>query len=104
MASDPSNQELLDRLVKLESKLLHRLMRLEAENARQRAQIDDLLKGSDIFRESTRNALTHIYDLLWPVVHKVFPKFSEMQNHIDAVIPPSYADPRADRRRDDQTS
>src|ERR1700733_5507053 len=99
LRNDMSNQALLDRLVNVEGKLISRIMKLEAENARLRAQIDDLLKGTDIFRESTRNALAHIYDLLWPVVHKVFPRLSEMQTRMDTVIPPSYADPRADRRR-----
>lgn len=89
---DPSYQELLERIVKL-----------EAENSRLRARADDVQEGLDIFMAATAGEFANVNDLLWPVVHQVFPKFSEMKNRMDAIVPPCCTDPRADRQRDEKT-
>ena len=97
---DPSPNELLERIVQLESKFLNRITKLEAENARLKAQIADVQKALDVFMAGTVSELAFINDALWPVVHKIFPQYTEMKNRMDAVVPPCFADPRADRQRD----
>ena len=83
--------------------LISRIVRVEAENTILKEQIADLLEAFEISGDSTDGELARINDALWPVVHKVFPRYLEMQARIDKVIPPCSADPRADRRRKAKT-
>jgi hypothetical protein len=94
----------MERIVRLESKFLNRITKLETENARLKARIADVQEGLSIFMAAAEDSLAHVNDLLWPVVDKVFPQLREMKSRMDAVIPPCFADPRADRRRVDKTS
>jgi len=91
LPQEPSNRQLLERIV-----------RLEAENSRLRARVDDVQEGLDIFMAGTVGEVARVNDLLLPVVNKVFPKFSEMKSRMDAIIPPCCTDPRADRQRDEK--
>src|SRR5664279_231812 len=84
---DPTNQELLERIVKL-----------EADNAELRARHDDLVKGWKSSVDGTFDMIARIFDLLGPVSEKVFPHLSEMQSTMDAIVPPCYADPTVDTR------
>ena len=84
--------------------LLERIVALEAENSKLKARVNDVQEGLDIFMAATESEFAHVNDALWPVVHKIFPQFSEMKSRIDAVVPPRCVDPRADRRRDKNTS
>jgi hypothetical protein len=73
-SKDPTNLELLKRIDALED-----------ENSRLKAQV--------------MGEFTRVYDLLWPLVDKAFPKLRDMQSKMDEVVPPCGADPRADRQR-----
>lgn len=86
----PSNMELLERIVAL-----------EAENQFLKARLDDFKKGWKAGLDTNLHQFKSIYDLLWPVVEKVFPGFRAMQSKIEAVIPPSQAHPSIDTRPQD---
>lgn len=102
---EPTVQELFDRVLSLEAaniRLRDRIASLEASNDHLRkvtgeldenlGLITDLLsrwnteKGDDTTRLYAY--LTEIHDLLWPVVHKVFPNYADDQAAIDRIIPP----------------
>ena len=87
---DLSNMELLERIVAL-----------EAENKFLTARLDDFQKGWKASLDTNLHQFKSIYDLLWPVVEKVFPGFRAMQSKIEAVIPPSQAHPSIDTRPKD---
>jgi hypothetical protein len=91
--TDPTNRELLERIVAL-----------EAENATLKAHLDDVKEGINVLSRGLTGEIVHINDFLWPVVHKLFPHFGETKNQLDLIVPPSAADPRADRRPHDKAS
>jgi hypothetical protein len=101
LPKDPSNHELLDRLVKVEGKLISRIMKLETENVRLQAMLDDLTKGWKASLDTNLHQFATIYDLLWPVVEKVFPQFRRMQDKVHEIVPPSAAHPTIDWRPGD---
>jgi hypothetical protein len=80
--------------------LLSRIVMLEAENTRLRVRLDDVQEGLSIFMAATADEFAHVNELLWPLVDKIFPKLREMKSKMDAVVPPCFADPRADRQKD----
>jgi hypothetical protein len=84
---DPTNRELLERIV-----------RLEAENAHLTARCNDLLEAFKSHVDGNVHEFDRIGDLLWAVAHKVFPNLSEMLGKMNAVIPPRYVSPSIDRR------
>jgi len=98
LPKDPSNQELLDRIVKVEGKLISRIMKLEKENSNLRAQCADLLEGFKSHVDGNLHEFDRMGDLLWAVAHKVFPNLSGMLGKMNTVVPPRYADPSIDRR------
>ncbi len=72
---DPSLNELLDRIV-----------RLENQNARLRAKVADLDTAFDGLLKSNLEHFGGIQSLLWPLIYKVFPKFAATQNQIDTIL------------------
>lgn len=90
---DPNDRELLERIVNL-----------EAENSRLRARLDDVQEGLDIFMAATANEFAHVNDLLWPLADKLLPNLREMKSKMEAIVPPVWADPRADRRRNENSN
>lgn len=87
---DLSNMELLERIVTL-----------EAENQFLKARLDDLERGWKASLDTNLHQFKSIYDLLWPVVEKVFPGFRAMQSKVEALVPPSGAHPSIDTRPQD---
>ncbi len=79
---DPSLNELLDRIVRLEN----RTARLQAEVSPLKAQIADLCEGFKFQVDSTRDHVIEIHDILWPLVKKVFPGFARTTKQIDAIM------------------
>jgi len=90
---DPSPNELLDRIVRLECKL----SRLQADMSPVKAQIADLSEGFKFQVDTSGNEIVKIYrDFLWPLVHKVFPGFTQTNKQIDAIVNGSpSADPKS---------
>jgi hypothetical protein len=89
---DPSLNELLDRIVRLECKVA----RLQADVSPMKAQIADLFQGFKFQVDASANEILKIYhDFLWPLVHKVLPQFAQANTQIDAIINP---DPPFDSR------
>jgi len=72
---DPNLNELLDRIV-----------RLENQNAKLRAQFADLDSAFDKIMKSTGEEVVEIHGLLWPLVYKVFPGFAADQKRIDVIL------------------
>ena len=79
---DPSPNELLDRIVRLENR-----------TARLQAQVSDLMAAAKVQVEaykyqtdSTADHIIEIHDLLWPLVHRVFPGFARAKKQIDAIV------------------
>ena len=87
---DLSNMELLERIVAL-----------EAENRFLKARLDDFQKGWKASLDTNLHQFKSIYDLLWPVVEKVFPGFRPMQSKVEALIPPNNSHPSIDTRPQD---
>lgn len=80
---DPSPNELLERIVRLEN----RTARLQADVSPMKTQIADLLEGFKYQVDASGNEIVKIYnDFLWPLVHRVFPGFSETKKQIDAIV------------------
>jgi hypothetical protein len=79
---DPSLNELLDRIVRLEN----RTARLQAEVSPMKTQIADLYEGFKFQVDSTRDHVIEIHDVLWPLVQKVFPGFARTKKQIDAIM------------------
>jgi hypothetical protein len=85
------------------NELLNRIVRLENRTARLQAQVADLMAASKVQVEaykyqvdSTADHIIEIHDLLWPLVHRVFPGFAKAKKQIDAIVnlPPS-SDPKS---------
>lgn len=91
--------EHLDTLSNME--LLERIVAVEAENRFLKARITDLEKGWKASLDTNLHQFKSIYDLLSPVVDKVFPGFRAMQRKLEAIIPPSHAHPSIDTRPQD---
>lgn len=87
LSKEPTNRELLERIVAL-----------EGDNARLRVQCDDLLEGFKSHVDGNVHMFDQISDLLWAVAHKVFPHLGGMLGKMNAVVPPSWANPSVDRR------
>jgi hypothetical protein len=87
---DPTNMELLERIVAL-----------EAENKFLKARIADFQEAWKGSLDSHLHQFKSIYDLLFPVVEKVFPGFRAMQKKVDAIIPPNTSHPSIDTRPKD---
>jgi hypothetical protein len=70
--------------------LLQRIVRLEEANIDLQRQVNriegDFLKEV----EDTTRHISYLYrrlaDFLWPVVHKVFPRFGEVMNQGEAIL------------------
>lgn len=88
--NDPTNRELLERIETL-----------EADRDRLRDCLFDLRRSLEILMPQMIDSARRTNDLLQPVVEKVFPHFREMKDQVDAIVPPCFADPRADRFRQD---
>ena len=87
---DLSNMELLERIVAL-----------EAENRFLKARLVDFQKAWKASLDTNLHQFKSIYDLLWPVVEKVFPGFRAMQSKVEALIPPNNSHPSIDTRPQD---
>jgi len=48
--------------------------------------ITDLKAAQNNDRDEATKAISDIYDHLWPVIHKIFPKYAEINRQIDDVI------------------
>jgi hypothetical protein len=83
---DPSLNELLDRIV-----------RLENQTAKLRAQVTDLGRAFQTLTKAHGDEIDELHDLVWPVLHKVFPGFAADQKQIAAIIKPKKASPEAKR-------
>jgi hypothetical protein len=86
-SNEPSNRELLDRIIKLED-----------ENAKLRTQLQNFWHGVNCTLDTNLHQFASIWDALWPVVEKVFPRFRDTQDRVNAILPPSDAHPSIDRR------
>jgi hypothetical protein len=84
---DPTSRELLERIV-----------RLEADNAHLKARCDDLLSAFKSHLDANVNDFSGLYDLIYPVVDKVFPQFLPTLQKIKTIVPEGYADPTLDTR------
>lgn len=83
---DPSLNELLDRIVRLEI----RTARLHAEMSPMKTQIADLCDGFKYQVNASAGEILKIYDdFLWPLIHKVFPGFSQTKKQINAILNPN---------------
>ena len=105
---DPSLNELLDRIVRLECQLsvLQSQIgnRFNAEVSPLKARIDDLGEAFKFQVDASGAEILHIHELVWPLVHKVFPGFSGDQKQLNAIVPPSAVDRQADHTRRDGSS
>ena len=81
--------------------LLERIMRLEQENTALKAELTDLGKAFDDHLDGNANDFVGLYDLVIPVVSKVFPNFLPMREKLAAIVPETYANPSVDRRPKD---
>jgi iron-sulfur cluster repair protein YtfE (RIC family) len=79
---DPSLNELLNRIVRLECKV----SRLQADVSPIKAKIADLREGFKYQVDSTKDHIIEINDILWPLVHKVFPGFTRTRKQIEAIM------------------
>lgn len=86
----PSNMELLERIVAL-----------EAENRFLKARLHDFQEAWKRSLDAHLHQFKSIYDLLFPVVEKVFPGFRAMQRKVEAIIPPNNSHPSIDTRPKD---
>jgi hypothetical protein len=87
LPEDPTNRELLERIV-----------RLEADNAHLKARCDDLLTAFKSHLDGNVNDFDQLTDLLYPVVAKLFPNFFPMLAKVKEIVPGGYADPTIDTR------
>lgn len=87
LPNQQTNQELLDRIV-----------RLEAENETLKARCDDFLEGFMGHVDGNLHEFERMNDLLWAVAHKVFPNLADMLAKMNAVVPECYVHPSIDRR------
>ena len=81
--------------------LVQRIIRLEEENATLKATVADLGRAFDDHMDGNSNDFVGLYDLVIPLVNKVFPNFSPMREKIAAIVPDTYANPSIDRRPKD---
>ena len=100
---DPSANELLVRIVRLENRLstlqqrdVNPLKEMVAELQGALSQINGGLK---YHIKATVDEVGHIHDFLWPLVHKIFPGFAPTQKRVDMIVPPGAANHMADRDR-----
>jgi hypothetical protein len=81
--ADPSLNELLNRIVRLEN----RTARLQADVSPMKAQIVDLCEGFKFQVGANAKEILKVYDdFLWPLVHKVFPGFTQTKKQINAIL------------------
>ena len=80
------------------AQLLERIVRLEADNADLKARCDDLLTAFKSHVDGNVSDFSTLYDLIYPVVDKVFPQFLPTLQKIKAIVPGGYADPTVDTR------
>jgi hypothetical protein len=83
------------------TELLERIVALEADNRFLKARLDDFQKGWKASLDTNLHQFKSIYDLLWPVVEKVFPGFRAMQSKVEALITPNNSHPSIDTRPQD---
>jgi hypothetical protein len=79
-------------------KLLERIARLESDNAHLKARCDDLLSAFKSHVDGNVSDFSGLYDLIYPLVDKVFPEFLPTLRQIKAIVPGGYADPTVDTR------
>lgn len=84
---DPSNRELLERIV-----------RLETENAHLKARCDDLLTAFKSHIDGNVSDFARLFDIVYALADKVFPNFLPTLKKISAIVPEGYADPTVDTR------
>ncbi|MBV9203056.1 MAG: hypothetical protein JOY83_25610 [Alphaproteobacteria bacterium] len=86
---EPSPNELLERIVRLEAKVAQ-LGHAQAKTATTTAKLtkdfqSEVNSTTDHFK-SIYQYLADIHDQLWPLVHKVFPGSTKTQNQIANII------------------
>lgn len=93
--TDPSPNELLERMVQIESRLCRLYeqlsQRLEAEIETRKAETADLLQASKLHDQYLSDDILEIHGLLWPLLEKVMPEFTKDQARLDAIMHPRHS-------------
>ncbi len=92
-SEEPTNRQLLERIAQLEQ-----------QNATLFSLIADVKEGLSIFTAVTADEVRMLKEALGPVVNRVFPKLQEMQDQVNAIVPPCLTDPRIDMKLDERPS